>query len=133
MLVPIRPDDPAHEADEGVTFHPQDEDDNLNVAYYEINDEGDRIDFNVNEYAQGLDVPILVLYSVWGATDFTLIDRATGDPIVSELSGYDTDVWMIDLSGTSGQLRLTDFDTDGDVDGTEAAWLPFVEVSGLED
>ena len=132
MLVPIRPGDPAYVNNDGSIFHPQDENNNLNVAYYEIQAEADTIDFDVADNAQGLSEPVLVLYSTWGTVDFTLLDRNSGDPIVSELSGFDTDVWIVNLSGTSGRLRLTDFDTDAGVDGQQAAWLPFVEVRGLE-
>lgn len=132
MLIPIRPGDAAYIDNSGSTFVAQDEQDNLNVAYYEINAEGDTIDFEVTNNAAGFELPILRLFSVWGPTDFTLVDLQTGDPIISEQSGFDNDQWIIDISGTSGRFRLTDFDTGAGVDGTQAAWLPFVEVLSAE-
>lgn len=132
MLIGIRDGDPALEATTGVTYHPQDENGGGNVAFYEINNTADEINFDLRDYIGGLDTPILVLRSLFGETDFDLEDQTTGEVIVSEQSGFDSDTWFINVDETSGQFTLTEFDTDAGVDGTQAGWYAYVELVDLE-
>jgi hypothetical protein len=132
MLLGIRPGDDAYIDHTGAVYHAQDENDNDEVAYYEIQATGDTIEFDVRDHSQGLETPTLTLHTQWGETDFNLEDRVDNEVIVAEQSGYDNDIWMVDLSGTSGRLRLTQFDTTNGVDGTKAAWLPFVGLINVE-
>lgn len=128
MLLGIRPGDDAYVAHQGAVFHPQNENNNLNMAYYEITATDDQIDFDVATQVTGLETPILALHQHWGETDYDLIDRVDSTEIIAEQSGFDNDIWFINLEGTSGKLRLTSFDTNQGVNGTEAAWLPYVEL-----
>jgi hypothetical protein len=132
MLVAYRPGDAQYVDDDGVVFHPQNENSNGNVAYYEITATGDYIDLDLRDNLAGLDRPVLFLYTQWGATDYDFEDRGANEVLVSEQSGFDTDVWAIDLINTSGRYRLTNFATSNGVDGTQAAWLPFGALQDLE-
>jgi len=131
MLIPIRPGDDAYVSHSGAVFHEQNEAGNGNVAYYEIQNTTDEIVFTLADNMNGISNPLLALYTQWGATDFALYDDINGGAIVDEQSGYDTDIWHVEVGDTSGKLRLTDFDTDDGVDGTQAAWLPFAGLSPL--
>lgn len=128
QLIGIRPGDTAHEADAGVVFHPQDEGGGSNVAHYEIAATDDKIEFNINQYIFPMEDPTLVLYTAWGETDFTLIERGSGEEVVAEQSGFDTDHWFADVSAVEGDLRITNFNTGDGVDGTQAAFLPYVGI-----
>ena len=125
-LVSIRPGDRAYVDHAGAVYHPQDENGNGNVAFYEIQAAGDTIDLNLSRYTEPLDSPKLVLHTALGPTDYAVEDRATGRTVIDEQSGFDTDVWVFDITSTSDELRITDFDTGGQVDGTQAAWYPYV-------
>lgn len=131
MLVGIRPDDPALDQTTGATFHPQDEDGGGNVAYYEINATDDEIQIDLRSYIGAFDTPIAIFHTAFGETDFEIEDFATGDAFIVEQSGFDTDAWAVDLSGTSGRYVITQFDTDAGVDGTQAAWYPYVTLLPL--
>jgi hypothetical protein len=74
----------------------------------------------------------MVLNTVFGPTDFDLIDVGTGQPVVSEQSGFDSDVWYCEIGDTTERFVLTNFDTADGVDGTQAAWYPFVTVYPLK-
>jgi len=132
MLVGIREGDPPLEFTTGVTFNAQDENGNGNVAFWEINNTGDEINLDLRDYISGLDTPILIFRTVFGPTDFDLLDQQTGSTIVSEQSGFDSDTWVINVEGTSGQFTLTQFDTGNGVDGTQAGWYGYVQVVDLE-
>ena len=123
MLIGIRPGDPAYDDNTGAVFHPQDENGTGSVAFYEIQNTTDEILFDIRDEIAGLDHPVLVLNTVFGPTDFTLEDRNSGAAIVDEQSGFDSDVWVVDLSGASKDLRLTEF-TD-----TQAAFYPYVRLT----
>lgn len=131
MLIGIRPTDDAYDANNGAVFHPQDENDGGNVAYYEIQNTTDEIQFDVREDTAGLSNPILILNSIFGPTDFSLVDRNTGEPIVAEQSGFDSDVWTIDISEASGRFSITNFNTGNGVDGTQAGWYAYITVAPL--
>lgn len=131
LLVDISPGATAYVDDQGAVFHPQDEGGSGDTAYYEIQNTGDQIDFRVTRYMERLDNPFLVLYTSWGATDFQLIDRQDGAIQIDEFSGFDATGWIVNLAGTSGALRLTQFDT-GTTSGTEAAWRPYVGMFALQ-
>jgi len=92
-----------------------------NVGFYEIQNTSDVIEFDLTQ-VNDFDNPVMVVNTVFGPTDFDLIDRSSGSLIVGESSGYDSDVWIIDLSGTSGQYRLTNFDD------TQAAFYDSVRL-----
>jgi len=128
-LVGIRPGDLAYESHSGAVFHPQDENQtDENVAFYEIQATGDQIDLAFGNYITDMVEPHAIFYTPWGATDFDVIERTTGENVISELSGFDTDFWSVDLSASDGAVRITNFDTADGVDGTQAAWLPYVNV-----
>lgn len=132
MFVGLRPDDRAYDASSGLVFHPQDESGNGNIPFYEVTATSDELDFDLRQDISGFDNPVLILNSIFGPTDFDLIDRNTSNAIVSEQSGFDSDVWAIDLSASSGRLRLTNFDTGNGVDGTQAGWQAIAQVLPLQ-
>jgi hypothetical protein len=128
-LVGIRPGDDGYVTHSGAVFHPQDENNtDTNITFYEIQNTGDQIDFTVQEYVERMRSPLLVLYSVFGETDFEVEARTPGETVIAEASGFSTNTWVADISATDGQLRLTQFDTGGSADGTQAAWYPYVGV-----
>jgi hypothetical protein len=127
-VVSIRPGDGAYVEHTGAVYHPQDENDTGNVAFYEIQNQGDTIDFDLRRYTRPFDDPKLMLHTAFGPTDYTVEDRVTGNIVVDEQSGFDTDVWILDITSTSSELRITDFDPGGQVDGTQAAWYPYVSL-----
>lgn len=129
MLIGIRPGDDAYVTHSGTDFRAQDDTATAaeNMAFYEINAAGDRIDFDLAPYILGLGTPLAVITTAWGTTEYDLIDRDNGQVVLGESSGFDTDVWMVDLSGTEGQLRLTNFAD------TQAAFLPYLKVWDLVD
>lgn len=120
-MVNIRPNAPAHIANTA-TYNQQSD---SNVGFYEVTSAGDTIDFDV-EQVPDLQDPTIVVTTAWGSTDFDLVERDTGDTIVSESSGFDTDVWIIDVQDTSGKFRLTNFDD------TQAAFYGYVRVFDAE-
>jgi len=131
MLVGIRPDDAAYLDHSGATFVEQDESGNGSVAMYQIGNSDDAIEFNLTEYTRSFDHPVAVFRTVFGETDFDI--RPPGDsPIVSELSGFDSDNWMVDLRNEKKNLEITNFDTTNGVDGTQAAWYPYIGIFNLE-
>lgn len=132
MLVPIRPGDEAYINHVGPTFVSQDQNDNGNIAYFEITSEGDEILFSLRDRIAGLENPVITLHTQWGPTDFDLVDDIDGETIISEQSGFDNDTWLIQVSGRSGRFSLTNFSTGDGVDGTQAAWLPYVGVADMK-
>lgn len=122
-LVGIRPDDTAYDDHQGMVYHEQDEDE---VAFYEIEDTDDILDVDFSRFVSDMLEPTVVFNTAWGPTDFTIIERETDEELIEELSGFDADTWIIDLTAVDPALRITDFDTDEDVDGTQAAWLAYV-------
>lgn len=132
MLIGYRPDDEAYITSSGADFHPQDEFGNGNIPFYEILNPSDEIQFRVDDHLGGLDNPVMTLNTHWGPTDFDLIDQIDSDTIISEQSGFDNDLWVVDVSGASGLFTLTNFDTGSGVTGTTAAWLPFVGLIDAE-
>lgn len=131
QVVGIRPGDLAYEAHSGAVFHGQDESQGGNVPFYEIQATGDQIDINLGNIIFEMEDPALVFYTKWGETDFDVVERSEGTTIVSEQSGFDSDVWVVDAAATDGQLRITNFDTADGVDGTQAGWLPYIGVHDL--
>lgn len=128
----IRPGDKAYVDHTGAVYHPQDENNtDGNIAFYEITAEGDEIDLDLRRYISDATRPHVAFYPLWGATDFDIIERATDETLVSEQSGFDTNVYVVDISGSDGQLRLTNFDTGDGVDGTEAGWYAYLDVYDL--
>lgn len=128
MLIGIRPDDSAYVGHTGADFHPQNESDT--IPFYEITSTADEILFDLSDDAEQIDNPVMIARTAFGPTDFTITDRQSGDVVISEQSGFDTDVWFVDISQTSYKLKIADFDTDDGVDGTQAAWYPFLTVIG---
>lgn len=120
-LVNIRPNAPAHIANTA----PYTQQSSDNVGFYEITDEGDTIDFDL-EQVPDLQDPTIEISTVFGTTDFDLVERDTGNKITSEKSGFDSDVWLIDVQNTSGKFRLTNFDD------TQAAFYGYVKVYDAE-
>lgn len=125
MLIGLRPGDDAYVDHNGLVFHPQDENGNGNVAFYEVTASGDELLFDLRDIVSGFDDPVLILNSIFGPTDFTLTDRGSGVPVVAEQSGFDSDVWAIDITDTTLRFRLSDFDTGNGVNGTQAGWLAY--------
>lgn len=106
-MIDISPTASAYDAHSGATFNAQDAD---NVAFYEINNEGDTVDFTL-EQVPDMGNPTLIINTVFGPTGFEVQDRGDANAtVVSEESGYDSDVWVVDLSdAATGELRLTNF------------------------
>ena len=129
MLIGIRPGDSAWVRTIGANYIRQEEHDT--ISFYEIQNGYDQIQIDLSEYITGLSDPVMVARTAFGPTDFTITDRESGDIVVSEKSGFDTDVWFVDISETSGKLTIGEFDTDDGVDGTQAAWYPYVTVAGV--
>jgi hypothetical protein len=130
MLVGIRPSDSAYVNHTGADFVSQGDtitSPTNNLSLYEINNVGDQIDFDLVDRITGLGTPIMVVNTIFGTTEFDLIDRDNGNEILGETSGFDSDVWIINLSGTEGNLRLTNFDDQ------QAAFYPYIRISDLID
>lgn len=127
MLIGYRPTDAAYDAHSGAVFHPQDEGGNGTLAYYEIQNSTDEIDFDISEQAAGLENPVVQLNTIWGDTAFDVVDRGANTTLISEVSGFDSDVWWFTLPGATGELRLTNFAD------TQAAFLPFVQLYNVLD
>jgi hypothetical protein len=132
MLIGYRPEDEAYVSHTGAVFHPQDENNNETAAYYEIQGTTDSIVFDVNDHIGGLNDPVMTLYTNWGETDFDLRDEINDNVIIAEQSGFDTDIWLVEVASTSGRFELTQFDTANGVDGTQAAWLPYIGLISSE-
>lgn len=128
MLIGIRPKDSAYEnATGGVTYHEQT--DTQTLAFYEITGTDAEIQFNISSRIEQMVQPVLFLYSHWGSTDFSVVDRLTDKTLVDEQSGgVSTNVWPVNLTETSGIYSLTNFKTNQGVDGTVAGWPAFVGV-----
>lgn len=118
-LVGIRPTDDAYVAHTGATFTAQSE---SGVALYDIGATGDTIDFDLNAVAEPFDDPAIAITTAFGTTAYTVEDRSDSSVVVSEASGFDTDVWIVDVSASSLELRLTDFDD------TQAGFYPYLRV-----
>jgi hypothetical protein len=127
-LVGIRPGDRAYEDHTGAVYHAQNENNNGNVAHYEIQNPSDTIELDIRSYIFDMAAPTMVIYTPWGETDYNIEERTTGDVLITEQSGFDTDVWVVDVQSTDGKLDITQFDTTNGVDGTQAAWLPYTGV-----
>lgn len=110
--------------DDGVTYNEPE----YETPHYLIEYPDAFLVFRIQPLISELQNPRLVLYSMWGPTDFDLIDDGTGRTIISEQSGFDSTGWIINVSDVAGPLRLTNFDTDDGVDGTQAAWYPYLLV-----
>jgi hypothetical protein len=124
-LIDISPESDNLIKADGPVYHGQNEDSQGNVAFFEIQDRHDELIFTVEDNISGLDNPVLIWNTAWGPTDFDLIDLNTGQTVVSELSGFDSDVWIIDLTGTSGEYKLTNFED------TQAGWYAYIQVTEL--
>lgn len=119
LVYGIRPTDDIYVGHSGPTFNGQDAN---GVAIYEINASGDTIDFDLSGKLGDFDTPVVQITTIFGSTDFTVEDRPNNSTITSDVSGFDSDVWYVDISGTSFDLRLTNFND------TQAAFYPFVKV-----
>lgn len=124
-LIDISPDSDNLVKTEGVVYHAQNEDGKGNVDYYEIQSQSDEIVIDLTENIGGIDNPALIWNSAWGSTEFDLQDVNTGYTVVSETSGFDSDVWIVKLEGTSGIYKLTNFND------TQAGWYSYVQVAEL--
>lgn len=123
MLLDITPGSSYYVDHTGAVFHEQDEGGGGNVAFYEIQNQGDEIDIDISGKISDFDRPTVVIQTAWGPTDFSFQDREGRmgvEPIISETSGYDTDNWIVDVTGTSGKFRF------GNFDDTQAAFLPYI-------
>jgi len=109
-------------ASSGVNFQQQDQGQRGDIAYYEIVNTSDQIDFDVSDLMYSSGDTIVEINTIWGSTEFDLIDRQDQDVVISELSGFDSDVWHADITLSSGELRLTNFAD------TQAAFQPFIKV-----
>lgn len=118
-MVGIKPTDDAYGTHTGATFNGQD---GTGVAIYEINASGDVIEFDLSEAAAYIDNPVIQISTIFGSTDFDVEDTSDNSTVVSDVSGFDSDVWIVDVSGTSLSLRLTNFDD------TQAAVQPYIRV-----
>ena len=131
MLVGIRPGDPAYEDHQGPNFVPQDDNGNENVPYYDMTAVGDSISFDLSTYMDGLDNPVGTFHANWGETEFLLRDQNNVETFINELSGFDTDMFLVELDGVSGRITLEITD-DGAADGTQAAWVPYVGLANAQ-
>jgi len=126
-LLGVRPGDQHYVNHNGATYTPQNDNDNGNVALYEINDPTDEIIFKLPpEAMEEYDEVKMSFSSIFGSTDFSAY--SAGKEMVSEQSGFDSDNWIITLTTNNKQVKLTDFNTANGVDGTQAAWYPYVFI-----
>jgi hypothetical protein len=125
VLVGFRPGDLAYEDHTGAVFHEQNEAGGGNVAFYEIQNQGDQIDINLGNIIFGMDQPVVVIHTSWGSTEYDVVERSSGNAFISERSGFGSDVWPIDVQATDGKIRLTNFAD------TTAAFLPVLSVFDL--
>lgn len=134
LLVGLRPGDAAYDNHTGFTYHPQDESNtDENVAFYESGAVGDQLDFDVGPYIGQMETPMLVLQPIFGAVDYDVIERTTDQSLISEYSGFASNVWPLDISPTDGSLRLEVANNDSGVDGTEAGWYPYAALFDLQE
>lgn len=131
-LFGFRPDDEAYVDHTGAVWTEQDEAGGGNVAYYEIQNTSDQIDIDVTRATRQFQDPTILFHTVFGPTDFSIEVTGSGSAFVSELSGFGTDVWFVNVTGRLDTLSITDFDTTNGVDGTQAAWYPYMAVSELQ-
>lgn len=110
----------------GPIFRRQNENQTGNVAFYEIQHVDDFIKIDVEQFDSSLEDAALIWNSIWGPTEFDLVDRTLNKTLISEVSGFDSDVWIFDISDGSGQYTLTNFDN------TQAGWYAYVEVRELQ-
>jgi hypothetical protein len=132
MLVGIRPDDVAYEDHTGPNFVSQDDSNNGNVAYYEMTSVGDTIRFDLSRYMSGLENPVATFHTNWGPTEFLLRDQNDVETFINEKSGYHTDLWVVEMGNVSGRTAIEITDDDQGVNGTQAAWLPYVGLIDAE-
>jgi len=131
-FIGFRPGDTAYVDHTGAVFNPQNDGGAGNIAYYEIQNTSDTIDIDVARVTRLYDNPTLVFNTVFGPTDFAVETAGGGNAIVSEQSGFDTDGWVVSVTGFADTLRLTQFDTGNGIDGTQAAWYPYINVLDLQ-
>lgn len=121
-LVGIRPTDDAYDTHTGATFNSQSA---TGVALYDIEAQNDTIDFDLTGIIDDFDNPVIAITTAFGTTDFDVVDQTDDSTVVSDVSGFDTDVWLVDVSATSLQLRITNFDD------TQAGFYPYLRVFEL--
>lgn len=119
---------------QGMTFHPQDDPATspINQPHYEINAESDALDLDISTVLSELGSnPKMIIYTAHGNIGFSLKDPPTGETIIDEYSGFETDAWIAEVDGHD-ILHITDFNApDGSVDATQAALLPVVNISSV--
>lgn len=130
-LYGIAPNDDLYVNHTGLTFDGQNSSGSGTVAIYEINNEGDTLDFDVPSVANEWNETLVTLYTVFGAIDFDAQYVSSGDDIIQEKSGYDSDVWRFVVDDPAAQIRLTNFDTNAGVSGQQAAIYPFARFDEL--
>lgn len=126
LLVGIRPTDDAFNSVSGATYVPQDDNGNGNVAYYEINNETDSIEFTIPSEAQEYEEVGVTVFTVFGPTDFDVERVASGTDVISETTGFDSDVWIFSGVQAGESLRFTNFDN------TQAAFYPYIYVQEIQ-
>lgn len=124
-LYDITPDADLYEGHTGMVYDGQDGSGGGSIGFYETRGEGDTLDFRVPDAARDWDETAMVFNTVFGTIDFDVQTVGAGETLVSEQSGFDSDVWVVRVpDGVT--LRLTDFDTGDGVDGQQAAIYPYV-------
>jgi len=125
-LYDISPDGSLYDDHTGMVYHPQDEGGNGNIAFYEVQNAGDTLEFTLPSEMARFDAGAIVLNTVFGSTDYDVLVPASGETVLSEQSGFDSDVWPISINLADTTLRLTNFDD------TQAGFSPYVSVVQIE-
>jgi len=121
-LVSISPDSLAYDDHSGPTFHPQNENSNGNIAFYEVTSAGDTIEFNLSRYTGSYDRPAFTVNTIFGTTEYDIYDREQERIAISEKSGYHSNLWVIDMDNTSSKFRLENFSD------TQAGFYAYIEI-----
>lgn len=131
-LYSIAPSSSIYADHVGMVYHPEDDPgtSEINQAYYEIQAEGDYLEILMDQVLEKMGNPRMTIFTAHGDIGFALKDRATGDIIIDEYSGFDTNAWTIDVTGLDHQLHITNFNApDDSVDATQAAILPTIRIN----
>lgn len=97
-----------------------------NVAFYEVNAAGDTLEFILPDVVEKYDDAVFTLQTVFGPTDFDVLLKDSGTTLVSETSGFDSDVWRIEGESVGETIQVTNFDT------TTAAIYPYLPVAEVQ-
>lgn len=119
----ISPSGAIYEGSSGLNFTAQTA---SNVGFYEVTSQSDSLQFRVPDIVAQYDDAVLTLNTVFGPTDFDVIEVSSGATLISETSGFDSDVWRVFTSNDGATLEVTNFDD------TTAALYPYLGVAEVQ-